>query len=147
MDAMKRRRVRQTRPANEAGEAQSCIVQEAEAEEPGVIGARLTLVLRLAGGLAVALVIIGTVIAVITQGKLPTATVPIGSLPSSLLRFQPEAILTLGIMLFAAAPVFGLGYLAQAFFRLHDRLYALIAAVVLLILLSSILLTLGLQGL
>lgn len=147
MEAMEPRRAGQPSPVEDAGEAERANVPEAEAEEPGFISDHLAVALRVAGGLGVALVLIGTVIAVITEGRLPTATVQIGTLPGSLLRFQPDAILTLGIMMFVAAPVFGLGYLAQAFLRIHDRLYALIAAVVLLILVSSILITLGLQGL
>ncbi len=144
---MERRRAGKPGPVLDTGEAERAIIQEAEAEEPGFIVERLALVLRVAGGLGVALVIIGTVIAVITAGRLPTATVQIGTLPGSLLRFNPDAILTTGIMMFVAAPAFGLGYLVQAFLRTRDRLYALIAAVLLLILISSILITLGLRGL
>src|SRR5687767_1603051 len=143
---MERRQAGKPGPVLDAGEAERAIIQEAEAEEPGFIVERLALVLRVAGGLCVTLVIIGTVVAVITAGRLPTATVQISTLPGSLLRFNPDAILTTGIMMFVAAPAFGLGYLVQAFLRTRDRLYALIAAVLLLILISSILITLGLRG-
>lgn len=147
MDAIEREREAQPGSVEDHGELESSVVQEAMPEEPGFIGAHLALVLRAAGGLGVALVVIGTVIALITQGHLPTTTVRFETLPGSLLRLDPDAILTLGIMMFVAAPAFGLAYLAQAFLRIHDRLYALIAVVVLLILASSVLITLGLRGL
>jgi uncharacterized membrane protein len=146
MDAMEPGRAEEPEPVEDFGEAEPALVQEAEVEEPGFIGAHLAVVLRVAGGIGVALVIIGTVLAVTTQGRLPTVTVDIGSLPESLLRLDPDAILTLGIMMFVAAPAFGVAYLVQAFLRIHDRLYAAIAAVVLLILVSSVLITLGLRG-
>ncbi len=143
---MERGRAGEPEPVEDFGEVEPALVQEAEAEEPGFIGAHLAIILRLAAGIGVVLVIIGTIVAVITQGRLPTVTVDIGSLPGSLLRLDPDAILTLGIMMFVAAPAFGVAYLVQAFLRIHDRLYAAIAAVVLLILVSSVLITLGLRG-
>ncbi len=146
MDATERGRAEEPEPVEDFGEVEPALVHEAGVEEPGFIGAHLAVVLRLAAAIGVVLVIIGTVVAVITQGRLPTVTVRIGTLPEALLRLQPDAILTLGIMMFVAAPAFGLAYLAQAFLRIHDRLYALIAAVVLLILVSSVLITLGLRG-
>lgn len=144
---MERRREDEPGPVDAAGARERAVVQEAEAEEPGFIGAHLAIVLRVAAGLGVVLVLIGTVIVAITQGRLPTATVPMGMLPGSLLRLEPDAILTLGIILFVATPALGLAYLTQAFLRTSDRLYALIAAAVLLILISSMLITLGLRRL
>jgi uncharacterized membrane protein len=144
---MERRREGQPDPAEVAGTRERTEVREAEAEEPVYIGAHLAVVLRIAAGIGVVLVVIGTAIAALTQGRLPTATVHISTLPGLLVRLDPDAILTLGIMMFVAAPAFGLAYLAQAFLRTSDRLYALVAAVVLLILVSSVLITLGLRGL
>ena len=146
MGAMERRRKGQPDPVEAAGTRERAGVRDAEAEEPGFIGAHLAIVLRVAARIGVALVAMGTVISAITQGRLPMATVHIRTLPGLLVRLDPDAILTLGIMMFVAAPAFGLAYLAQAFLRTSDRLYALVAVAVLLILVSSILIALGLRG-
>ncbi len=143
---MERRRAGRPEPVEDAGDDEFTMVREPEAGLPEYFGAHLAFVLRIAGGIGVVLVVIGSVIAVVTQRNLPTTTIQFETLPGSLLTLDPGAILTLGIMMFVAGPVFGVGYLALAFLRIHDRLYALISAVVLLILMSSILITLEFRG-
>jgi uncharacterized membrane protein len=120
--------------------------QEAEDEEPPTLGHDLGKVLEVTAGLGMILIIAGSIIAVVTLGRLPTMTVPIGALPTFVLRLDPVGILTLGLLLLIAGPAIGLVYLIPAFLRTPDRLYALVALLVLMILVGSIFVTTALRG-
>ncbi|MBX6341567.1 MAG: DUF1634 domain-containing protein [Thermomicrobiaceae bacterium] len=94
-------------------------------------------------GLGIAFTLIGAALGLARDRRLPTATVSLGRLPDGLLHLRADALLTLGILTFLSAPVLALAYVTVAFLVERNRLYALVALVVLGILAGSIALSRG----
>lgn len=95
--------------------------------------------LQIFTGLGVLFVLAGSVLAFVDDGRLPAKTAPATEIPSGVLAFDPTAILTVGFLLLLAAPTAGLGYLLLAFLRAGERLYAVVAGLVLATLAVSLL--------
>ena len=120
------------------GAAPSGAMMDGQASESAETLVHLASVLRglLVAGLAV--VVIGTVVALMRSGELPTMVSHFRDLPGQLAGFDTGAVLSLGVLVFLFAPMLMLVYLVSAFLRAGDRLYTLIAGTVLVILLGSI---------
>ena len=98
----------------------------------------LATVLRILMYTGLAIIILGTVLGLVRDGRLPTPVVSFGDLPGQLAGFETGAILSLGVLIFLFSPTVSLAYLTVSFLRARDRLYTLIAGAVLLILIGSI---------
>ncbi len=98
----------------------------------------LAIVFRIMLAIGIGLIIAGTAIGLIRNGRLPTPVVSFGNLPSQLVSLESAAILTLGILVILITPGTAIAFMGVAYARAHDRLYTLIAAGVFTIILGSI---------
>lgn len=111
---------------------------EAISEREHLVVDRLARLLKWSLAVGIALVVLGSLVSLGTDRRLPTATVPISELPALLSRLDGDAFITLGILALLISPGVGLVYLAGAYASMHDRRFALLALAVLLILIISV---------
>ena len=111
-----------------------------EREEPAVtlageaaIEALLARIFRVMLGLGLVLVVVGSLLEIASDGRLPERTVPAGALPHLVLAGDGDALLTLGILVFLTGPVLGVLALAVSYLRSGDRRSGLLALLVLVI--------------
>lgn len=76
----------------------------------------------------VSIVLLGAVLGLTRDGRLPLGTVPPGSLLAGLQRLEPAALATLGVLALLATPPSALVWLAINFARERDRRFAAISA-------------------
>jgi uncharacterized membrane protein YfcA len=100
--------------------------------------ASLTTLVRVLLSTAVALVLVGALLAFVRHGELPTATVGLRVLPSQVLALHAAAWLTLGILVFLATPPVLITCLTWCLARSGERAHALVSGSVLILLLSSL---------
>ncbi len=98
----------------------------------------LAIVFRIMLAIGIGLIILGTAIGLIRNGKLPIPVISVGNLPSQLASLDSAAVLTLGILVILVTPATAIAFMGIAYARARDRLYTLIAAGVFTIILSSI---------
>jgi uncharacterized membrane protein YfcA/uncharacterized membrane protein len=92
--------------------------------DPSASVARL-LTAMLSLGLVV--VLVGAVLALVRDGRLPLGTVPPGTLLEGTARLDPAAVATLGILLLLATPPMALLWIGRSFAREGDRRFAAIS--------------------
>ena len=97
------------------------------------IEALLARIFRVILGSGLVLVVIGSLLEIASEGRLPEQTVPAGDVPRLLLEGDGDALLTLGILVFLAGPVLGVLALAISYLRSGDRRSGLLALLVLVI--------------
>lgn len=113
------RREREESPVTPAGEA--------------VVADLLARIFQVMLGLGLVLVVVGSLLEIASDGRLPQQTVPAGEIPQRLLGGDGDALLTLGILVFLTGPVLGVLALAITYLRSGDRRSGLLALLVLII--------------
>ena len=102
------------------------------------MGSNLAAIFRALLGLGLMAVVVGVVLGFVRHGALSTATLKPAALPAGLVRLDPAAWLTIGVLVFLATPPLAIAYLTVAFARDRDRLHALMALGVLALLVSGL---------
>lgn len=118
----RQRRKREESPVTLAGEA--------------AIEVLLARIFRVMLGLGLVLVIVGSLLEIASDGRLPEQTVPAGEIPRRLLEGDGDALLTLGILIFLCGPALGVLTLVVSYIHSGDRRSGLLALLVFLIVLS-----------
>lgn len=120
------------RPLTEAtrGDSHEALAIASAEARAGQLVARIFQAVLAAGML---LVVVGSIVELVTTGRLPDTTVPAGQLPQLVVRGDGDAVLTLGILVFLLGPVCGVLALAYAYVRAGDRRTGLLALLVLVI--------------
>ena len=100
--------------------------------------------------LSAAIILLGFILLLAHAGGMPGLSVTIGSFPhtlgqvwSGLLMLQPQAIIVLGLLFLIAVPMVTVVMSIVAFALERDRRFVVIAAIVLVILLTSLLIGKG----
>ncbi|HEU5422158.1 MAG TPA: TSUP family transporter [Nitrolancea sp.] len=106
--------------------------------ESGESVVHLATVLRVLMYSGLAIILLGTALALVRHGNLPTPVTNVTALPGQLAGLHSDAILSLGILIFLCSPAAALAYLTVSYLLARNRLYTVIAAVVLAIVLGSI---------
>lgn len=99
--------------------------------------ANLATVLRVMLFLGLALILLGAVIGLARDGRLPTETVGVHRLPGQVMMLHADGVLTLGILTFLCSPAVVLIYLCVSFLRVHERVFAGVCALVFAIIMAS----------
>jgi uncharacterized membrane protein len=96
----------------------------------------------LAVGIAASVLLMaaGIALAVLRGDGLPTAVLPLSELPGALLRLEPAAYLSLGLIVMIGTPFVRVAGSLVAFARERDGRYVLVTAVVLAVMCLSVLL-------
>lgn len=102
----------------------------------------LVLLVRAMLAAGAAVVLVGTALALARVGALPTETVRLSALPGRLLMLDGAAWLTVGILVLLATPPLLIACLLYCFARSGDRMHAVVAGSVLVLLFSSLATTL-----
>jgi uncharacterized membrane protein len=94
------------------------------------------------------IIVLGVILLLISPGGISATNLihfphTLGQVWTGLLAFQPQAIITLGLMVLIATPVLRVAISILAFRVEHDRLYVIITLIVLLILITSFMLGKG----
>lgn len=90
---------------------------------------------------SVALILLGTVIALFREGALPTPVISFTDLPPMLISLDAAALITLGVLVCLITPPTFILYMGISYARARDRLYTLIAGIVFCIIVGSIIVT------
>lgn len=97
-------------------------------------------VLRAGIAVAVALMLFGVALALVRGDGLPAGVTMVAELPAGLAGFEPQAYLSLGIIVLIGTPFVRVAGALVVFARERDLRYALITGVVLVVMSASVLL-------
>ncbi len=100
--------------------------------------AGVSVLLRSFLGVGVLVVLVGALLALLRDGRLPQGSVPPDMLLDALSRLEPAAVATLGILLLLATPPAALVWIGTSFARERDRRFAAISAVLLALVVAGL---------
>lgn len=99
----------------------------------------VAVLLRSLLGVGVVIVLVGGILSLVRDGRLPPGAVPPTRLLGDLAGLEPAALATLGILLLLASPPSALVWIGVSFARERDRLFAAISGVLLALVATGLL--------
>ncbi len=103
---------------------------------------QLSLTLRLGSLISISVLALGFILFIITGSRQPEYTTDLGQTIKAIVKLDPQAIISLGILILLVTPLSGIVVAAIAFIKQKNRLQATLSLTIALAIILSLLLSL-----